>query len=512
MASSSSLPTRNRGSLSTTRPGPAERSVAAAVIIVSAVAFALVVPYARKQFPRIPSIVAAYEGALFICDVVTAVLIGWQATQTRSRALLILTAGYFFDAAMMIPHALSFPEMFAPQGLLGGGAQTTAWLYMFWHGGFPLFVIAYAIADRRAEGREEVPGGLLRPLIVAVAGALLLTVACTLMATLGEPLLPTLIVGDDYRPAIAARVSHVVWALSLMALLSLTPWRPRSVLNLWLGVVMFAWLLDVAASALIGASRYDLGFYAGRLYGLLAATFVLVTLLVEQGRLYARLTAANDVEDRARVLAQVVEAQEHERQRIARELHDEMGTYLTGMTVGLDLLAQKHGAEAVGPLQRLLSQTDEAVDKIAIQLRPPTLDDMGVDRAIGQLVERFTATTGIRVDLHQSIAGERLPESVETTLYRVVQEALTNIGKHSGAQTVSVILERRPEDVQLIVEDNGRGFDASAHAGDTNAHYGLLGMQERIRLLDGTMAVESAPGAGTSLYVRVPVATAGAAT
>lgn len=136
-------------SLSRTVPSARDRRLATIIMAVSFAAFVAVVPFATVHLPHIPAFIAAYSAALFICDLLTAALIASQMAQLRSPALLILTAGYCFDALIIIPHALSFPRLFAPSGVLRGGAQTTAWLYIFWHAVFPLFIIAYAWFDAR---------------------------------------------------------------------------------------------------------------------------------------------------------------------------------------------------------------------------------------------------------------------------------------------------------------------------------------------------------------------------
>jgi signal transduction histidine kinase len=163
-------------------------------------------------------------------------------------------------------------------------------------------------------------------------------------------------------------------------------------------------------------------------------------------------------------------------------------------------------------LQALAAEIDKSIDRLTLELRPPVLDDVGLEGAVGTLVEQFTSASGIRADIHSTGAdGERLPATVETTLYRVLQEALTNVWKHSGAKNVSVIMERHPEQVQLIVEDDGSGFDENDFSAETEPlRFGLLGMRERVALIGGSFGLESAPGRGTTIYVRVPIRSASA--
>ena len=160
-----------------TLPATAGRSRRAAVVVVvgiSLVLFALVVPYAGIPLTPVPAFVAAYQSALAINDVITAVLLLSQFAILRSRALLVLAAGYLFTAPIALVHALTFPGLFAPTGLLGAGPQTTVWLYMIWHTGFPLFVLAYALAERqeglrpdhRLAGRQGDRGGTIAAVVL----------------------------------------------------------------------------------------------------------------------------------------------------------------------------------------------------------------------------------------------------------------------------------------------------------------------------------------------------------
>ena len=229
------------------------------------------------------------NSALVICDVITAVLLFGQFNVLRSRALFVLACGYLFTAFIAVSHALTFPELFAPTGLLGAGPQSTAWLYMFWHGGFPLFVIRYALIED--EGLEvgntskasRSPSG--RTGIAIVAGvAVIFAFVCglTFIATSSHDILPVLMVNGRFTSTMTVVVSSL-WMLSLVALVLLWRRRPRTVLDLWLMVVMCAWLFDIALSAVLDASRFDLGWYAGRIYGLLAASSLLFVLLLETG-------------------------------------------------------------------------------------------------------------------------------------------------------------------------------------------------------------------------------------
>jgi signal transduction histidine kinase len=281
----------------------AQRHLALAIVLISFAAFIPAVPYARVPLPKSAAFIPSYESALALNDLITATLLFGQFARLRTAALLALASGYLFDALIIMPHAFTFPGVFAPTGLLGAGPQTTAWLYAFWHGGFPLFVLLYGVLGRRGDDRLPVEPGVAITAAVAVVAALVL--ALVLLATAGHDLLPVIIVGGDYTLLVTKGVSPAVWLLSLLALVVVWRKREKSVLDLWVSVVLCAWLMDVAMSAIVGSARYDLGWYAGRTYGLLAASFVLCALLVETNSLYSRLERSlDDLEDRHLALEQ----------------------------------------------------------------------------------------------------------------------------------------------------------------------------------------------------------------
>jgi two-component system CheB/CheR fusion protein len=223
-------------------------------------------------------------------------------------------------------------------------------------------------------------------------------------------------------------------------------------------------------------------------------------------------------ESRRELLLRLVTAQEEERRRISRELHDQMGQQLAALMMGLKTLgAQSRGRQStLGTLRQMQELTDQLsreAHNLAWDLRPPALDDLGLHTALRNYVEGWAERSRVAVDFHSAgFDGARLPFAHETTLYRIAQEALTNVLKHSGADRVSFILEWRGDYVLAVVEDNGEGFDVDALAEPSAAgrRIGLLGMRERAALLGGTLNVESSPGAGTSVFVRIPAAAGGA--
>jgi signal transduction histidine kinase len=200
-------------------------------------------------------------------------------------------------------------------------------------------------------------------------------------------------------------------------------------------------------------------------------------------------------------LRRVVAGQEVERRRLARELHDETGQALTSILLGLRTLEDANAGIDVDELRELVVATLQDVRRLAVQLRPKALDDFGLVAALERLAQTFSESSGIRVQLEARI-GERLPAEVETTVYRIVQEALTNVVKHAEAHEVSILLVRRDGIVTAVVEDDGGGFDPHAVRADS---IGLEGMRERVALHDGRLTLESAPASGTTVRVEVPL-------
>jgi PAS domain S-box-containing protein len=205
---------------------------------------------------------------------------------------------------------------------------------------------------------------------------------------------------------------------------------------------------------------------------------------------------------------QLTTVQEDERRRIARELHDQMGQHLAALGIGLKFV--KDGTPNPSPqrdrLQNLQAMTDQIgreVHHLALELRPTALDDLGLPAALANYVEVWAERSGVEADFQAAGPDEsRLPAPVETALYRVVQEALTNVLRHSAARRVSVVLMRSATQASAVVEDDGAGFDADAVAGN---RLGILGMRERAALVGGSLTVESGPGRGTTVIARVPL-------
>jgi signal transduction histidine kinase len=516
--------------LSTLPAGREERRLALATVLVSAVLFAVAVPVAKVPLSPVPAFIPVYQSALVVNDLITAVLLLGQFTILRARALLVLASGYLFTALMAAVHGLTFPGLFSPTGLLGAGPQTTAWLYMFWHGGFPLMVGAYAWLKDEA-GPVAPPGrSTTRAVLGSLAAVLAAVAALTLLASREQAALPAIMDGHHYTPAMRFVVSSV-WALSLLALAALWRRPPHSVLDVWLMVVMCAWLFDIALAAVLNAGRFDLGFYAGRIYGLLAASFVLVVLLIEHGRLYVRLVAAHASERRERQLVQLrtaeLAAANNDLEAFSYSVSHDLRTPLRAVQGYVTILAEDFGERLDEPARRVVDliqdrtlrmerliedllrfarlgrqrlavtpvDLDELVQRSLDDLRP-TCEGRAVTFTVGRLgsAEADPALLG-------QVWANLLGNAIKFTRER--DPALVEVGCRANA-------DRPPA---YYVRDNGAGFDMQRadrlfgvfqrFHGATEFEGSGVGLAIVRRVIErhgGQVWAESAPGEGATFY------------
>lgn len=215
---------------------------------------------------------------------------------------------------------------------------------------------------------------------------------------------------------------------------------------------------------------------------------------------------------RHQLLARLVTAQEDERRRIARELHDSLGQYVTGLSLALQALERSLtdgvALDRLGRLRRICGEVDRQLDRLVFDLRPMALDDHGLASAVPDYVTTWSALSSVEAEcLVANLGTDRLSPPVETTVYRIVQEALANVAKHAAAQHVSVVIQRGDDALILTIEDDGRGFqyDDARTGARALTGWGLVGIRERVTTVGGRMELESAPGQGTTLIVRIPL-------
>jgi PAS domain S-box-containing protein len=475
--------------LSTLPAGRGDRRLALAVVLGSGAIFLAAAPFARLPLARVEAFIPIYESVLVILDLITAALLYGQFRFLGSRALCVLASGYLFTALMAVVHMLTFPGLFAPAGLLGAGSQSTAWLYMFWHGAFPFAVTGYALWRRREREADTPRGRTIVGSMVAVLGAV---GGFTLLATAGQDALPAIMRDNHYAPAMLAVVS-TTWAVSALALIVLWTGRPHTVLDVWLMVVMCVWIFDIALSAVLNAGRFDLGFYAGRIYGLLAATFVLGVLLVENGMLYARLAGAHVTLGRqARALEETVRERTQRLAAIVENSDDAIiSKDLDGMITSWNASAERifgfRAEEAIGQSITLVIPPDrrlEADDMLRRVRRGERLDHFETVRQTrdGRLIDVSLTISPIR-DADGTIVGvSKIVRDI--TERKRADEAL----RQSEARALALI-DSAAEGI-LIVDEDGRIVAAN---GQVEAMFGysereLVGRPMEVLLPEGVRA------------------------
>jgi signal transduction histidine kinase len=216
--------------------------------------------------------------------------------------------------------------------------------------------------------------------------------------------------------------------------------------------------------------------------------------------------------ERVELLRRLVKAQEDEQRRIARELHDQMGQSLAALLLGLKALKnsvrEESTTKSIQRLQEITNRIAEEMHSLIHELRPTALDDLGLQTALSNYLEEWAERSNVTIDFHSNgLLEQRLASQLESTIYRIVQEAVNNVIKHANAQNVSIILEKRENRVLVIIEDDGIGFDADAllKTPARNRRFGLLGMQERVALVGGSLSIESTPGIGTTVLVHIDI-------
>ncbi len=526
------------------------------VILLSLLGFIAAIPLARVPLLQVPAFIPVYQSALIINDAITAVLLFAQFTFVRSRALWVLASAYLFTAVIASLHLLTFPGVFSATGWLAARPQSTAWLYMFWHGSFPLAVIAYALlktsdANRKWPSKFSSRAAILSGVAIAVGCAC----AFAALATAGHTLLPAIMQGNRYSPTMIAVVS-TIWMLSFLALAALWIRRPHTVLDLWLMVVMCAWIFDVGLSAVFNGGRFDLGFYVGRIYGLLAASYVLIVLLLETTQLYVRFFQAkaqhaedlqkiNDKLERAyrgvteelqrnveelKAQRTELEASNEELERFAYICSHDMQEPVRMMNSYSGLLADRYDAELdarghqylgfitsnAGRMQKMIQDilTFSRVGREEVKLERVDCHNIAC-----QVIAEFEGEIG---EKNARITCGELPVlDTSLTLMRVLfQNLISNALKFQDggkAPEIEIQAERLEKSWRFCVRDNGIGIDPAfsekifaifqrIHRKEdySGTGIGLSICRKFIRRYGGDIGFTSTPGEGSVFFFLVP--------
>ncbi|MGJ4942941.1 PAS domain S-box protein [Bradyrhizobium sp. HKCCYLS1011] len=431
--------------LSTAPATRRDQTAALLVVAVSAIAFALAVPFAKLPLAPVPAFIASYQSALALNDVITAILLFSQFALLRSRALLVLACGYLFTASATTVHTLVFPGLFTPTGLFGAGSQAAVWIYMIWHGGFPLFVLAYVELRGDKDG-NRLSGSAARSILLGAAAVVASVAVLSWAAIAWEQHLPILI-DQDLTTWNLTVVVAAICAVTCVALVSLWLQRPHSVLDLWLMVVLCAWLFDIGLSSLFNAGRFDLGYYAGRLYGLGATSFVLGMLLVDNIQLQAklarllgrlRLQAASErarFTEREHLLSAVVESSND------AIITQSLDGKITSWNRAAEHLFGHRAAEAIGGHIELIVPPDRRTE----------VDDMLARIVAGEKIQHHET-----VRIHRD--GEQL--DVSLSISPIVDAGGAIIGASKVARDITES-KRTQRELSREIEERQRIFETS---------------------------------------------------
>jgi len=284
------LPEGHHVVLSRLPPGKAQKRFAIGIVGVILGVFALITvdPFSGVRPVRIDAFIPAYATAMFVNDMITAVLLFSQFSMLRSRALLVIASGYLFTALILVPWILTFPGTFAPTGLIGGRQSPSA-LYLFWHAGFVLFVIVYALSKDSKLGMRQWHGTVGPAIGKSVAATVAIVCIVSVVGIAGEPLLPQVFKDSTrFSPLWLYYVGAPIASLCVCALALL--WTRRSsALDLWLMVVVYLYLIEVPLSYYPAPVRFSAGFYAVRVIGYVSSSLVLLVLLYEIIMMYSQL-------------------------------------------------------------------------------------------------------------------------------------------------------------------------------------------------------------------------------
>jgi signal transduction histidine kinase len=510
--------------LSSLSPGRRQRRLALAVVLALLAAFLMTAgPLSTIEVARIDAFVPVYATAMFVTDLMTAVLLFAQFSILRSRALLVLASGYLFTALTLIPWLLTFPGVFAPGGLLGAGQQSTSWLYTLWHSGFAMFVIAYALlkdADPAKRLWQRSAGAAILSSVVMTAA---IVCAATFLVTAYAPLLPRLILETGRPSTFWYYAAGSMMLLSALALIVL--WvRRRSVLDLWLMVVMCAYVVEISFP------RFSIGWYAGRLCGLLSGSLVLVVLLYEITALYGQLLHAVHAQRRERA-ARLLTGD-----AVAATIAHEVNQPLSGMVTNADACLRwldrstPDLGEAKAAVKRIVADGHRAgavIRSIRATFKNDARNRTSLD--VNNLIAEALALTrddlqrhGILVQAEPNaqitqVSGDRT--QLQQVLLNLITNAIESMAAKEGARVLCVRSEANDGGGATVsVADTGTGLGAQECERIFNPLFttkpGGMGMglsicRSIIEAHDGRLWVAPNKPEGTIFQFSLPAAGAG---
>jgi signal transduction histidine kinase len=516
----------NQFLLATLPASRGQKQFALGVVVVLFVAFAATLPFTAIKLPTVYAFIPALETAVLISDLITAALLFAQFTILRWRALLALASGYLFTAMMVIPHALTFPGVITPTGILGAGPQSTAWLYIFWHSGLPFAVIVYALLKDPDRAKSASADTTFAAIGTSVTVVLVLVCGLTWIAIAQEIHLPR-IFDDEGHLALFPKVANAFLLFCGVLALAVAWVRRRSVLDLWLVVVLFAFLIEIILSAVLADVRFSLGFYAGRLYSLITATIVLIVLLSETTALHAQFVHSIMRQRGAREERQI--AMDTMAASIAHEISQPLGAMVTNANAGLRWLASATPDldEARAALKRVINDGHRAGEVIG-GIRSMFKKDirgrtrLGINdlvRDVLKMVDVDLRTQGVSVstELHQGLpelfADRGQLQQVFLNLIVNAIEAMRSINDRARLLRIKCYLIQGSSHVFVSIEDSGTGIDKEDKdrifepfftTKSTGTGIGLAICLSIIESHGGSLQVSSNDPYGTIFHVTLP--------
>lgn len=512
--------------LATLAPGRTQKRLALGVVLTFfCILFISAGELTNVQWRRVDAFIPAYGTAMFVNDMITAVLLFNQFAILRSRALLAISIGYLFTGFLLVPWTLAFPGVFAPDGLLGAGLQSTGWFQILRLAGFPTFVIAYALL------RDVDPPGRLWE--GSVGATILSSVVITAAVVCGLTVL--VVAGDAYLPRISTDPVHfttlafyISAGLILWNLLALTVlWiRQRSVLDLWLMVVVCAYAIEFYLGAFSGQARFNAGWYAGRVFGFVASILVLCVLLYEITTLYAQLLRAVLAQRRERearlMTGDAVSAS------IAHEVKQPLTAIVASANAALSWLDRvEPDLDSVrASLRRVVSsghRADAVIENIRSHFKMEARHHSPVD--IGDVIQQALIVVRDKLQAYrvavQTDLGERMPRirgeqiQLQQVLVNLMTNAIDSMATRNGDRVLSIRSEIHPAKyVMVSVEDTGEGFAPGAVDRIFNPMFttkthgmgmGLSICRSIIEAHQGKLWATNGPGRGAVFHFTVPV-------
>lgn len=456
--------------LSSLSPSRAQRRLAVTVVVGLLLAFSITEgPFSTVQLGRIDAFVPAYATAMFVNDSITAVLLFAQFSILRSRALLAIASGYLYTALIVIPWTLTFPGIITPGGLLGAGLQSTSWLYTMWHAGFAMFVITYALLKDADPAKRLWRGSAAAAILLSVAMTAAVVCAVAYVVTAGDALLPRINIDPVHFSTLWLYIAGCLALCSALAVILL--WvRRRSVLDLWLMVVMCAYVVEICLIAFPVPARFSFGWYAGRFFGLLSGSLLLFVLLYEITILYAQLLRAVSAQRRERearlMTGDAVSAS------IAHEIKQPLSGMITNADAGLRWLDRTTPDldKAKASFKLIISDGHRAgvvIESIRAIFKKDVRNRTSLD--INELVGDALALVGDELQKHrvsvQAEQNEQLPRvkgdrvQVQQVLLNLITNAIDSMAAKDGSRVLCVRSEVHDGGGVIVsVADTGTGI------------------------------------------------------